>query len=417
MDICKHPASRNKLCRLIFFCLLSLLLSPIQAQIASLQTIALDNPLLPLVMDIRKWHVDIEFDELSHDYHRYCYHIDHCDAEWQTTDGLFESNYLEGLNDQPIDDYQKSQNTTQTYTHYNLRLPNEETSLTISGNYRVTIYDEDDEEHTPVATAEFSLVEPLMSVSGTVNSNTDIDFQRSHQQLTLAISYGDLRVNDTERELLTYVVQNRNADRRVLVHPNIKKGSGCEFNHQRPLIFPGSNEFRKFEQLGLHLAGMNVDNIRWNEPDFHVNLYEEQPVHNYSLENDANGAYIMRNGDDEENETTTEYAYVHFRLKSAPLPGGPVYVRGQWCTSWPNDSYKMEYDSKTGEYHLSVYLKLGYYNYQFVQLQKQEDGTEIAVTDRTDGNFYQTQNEYQVLVYYRQPGSRYDRLVGHKVLE
>lgn len=383
------------------------------AQIASVQTIALGDPLLAPIMDIHDWSVEIGFDELSHDYHRYRYHIEHCDANWQTTDGLFESNYLDGLNDQLIEDYEKSFNTTQIYTHYSLQLPNEDTRLLLSGNYRVSIYDEDDDEQTTIATAQFSLFEPIVGITGKVDANTDIDFQQSHQQVSLALNYGSLRINDPERELLTFVTQNRCLDRSIQVRPNIKKANGCEFTHQRSLIYPAGNEYHKFEQLDIHRPNMNIDNIRWYDPYYHVTIFEVPAARNYTYDPDANGAYVLRNSDNEDNETATEYAFFHFRLKSAPLPGGPVYVRGRWCTDWPNDAYKMEYDETVGEYHATVYLKLGYYNYQFVQLQKQPDGTIRTVTDRTDGNFYQTENEYQVLVYYRQPGSRYDRLVGY----
>lgn len=383
----------------------------------SCQLIAMDDPFQAPVMELSQWHVEIGFDEMSHDYHRYCYHIEHCDAEWQPTDGLFESNYLDGLNDQPIEDYEKSFNTTQIYTHYTLHLPNDDTRLLLSGNYRVTIYDEDDDERKPLAVKQFSLVEPLMSVSATVDTNTDIDFQQSHQQVSLAVGYGSLHVSDPERELRTYVMQNRLPDWRIGVQPNIRKAGGCEYTHQRALIFPATNEFHKFEQLDIRVANMNVDNIRWFDPYYHVTLYEEPVTRHYATETDTNGAYVLRNSDNEDNETTTEYAFFHFRLKSDPLPGGPVYVRGRWCDDWPSDDYKMQYDEQAGEYHLPLYLKLGYYNYQFVQLQEQPDGTTRAITDRTDGNFYQAGNEYQVFVYYRQPGSRYDRLVGYTAIQ
>lgn len=383
--------------------------------IASLQCIAQDDALLPPIMKMKDWRVTISFDELSHDYHRYRYHIDHCEADWEVSEDLFESNFLNGLNDQLIEDYEKSLNTTQIYTHYTLSLPNEYVRLTLSGNYRVTIYDDDNGIEDPVATVEFALVEPLMSIGMNVTSNTDIDFQRSNQQVNLSVAYGALRVSDPDRELHTYVIQNRRQDRRVEVKPNIKKANGIEFTHQRDLIFPATNECHKFEFLSLHRTTLNIDNIRWFDPYFHVTLFEEHPCSNYSFETDQNGAYIIRNSDNDDDETGSEYAFVHFRLKSEPIGGGDVYVQGNWCNDWPNDTYKMEYDAQNREYHAAIYLKQGYYNYRFVQLSGKEtvDGTPIAITDRTDGNFYQTENEYQVLVYYRQPGSRYDRLVGY----
>lgn len=383
--------------------------------IASLQCTAYDNPLVPPVMKMQDWRMTIEFDELSHDYHRYCYHIDHCEADWTVSEDLFESNYLSGLNDQIIEDYEKSFNTTQIYTHYTLSFPNEQTRLLLSGNYRVTIYDEDADKDDPLATVEFCLVEPLMSIGTMVSDNTDIDFQRNHQQVSINALYGSLRITDPDRELRTIVMQNRRYDRRVTVTPNIRKAGGMEFTHQRQLIFPATNECHKFELLDLQRSNMNVDNVRWFDPYFHATLYEERVQHNYAFEKDQNGICILRNSDNVDNGTTSEYAFVHFRLLTEPLDGGDVYVYGNWCNDWPNDTYRMTYDAVAGEYHAAIYLKQGYYDYRFVQLSGEEtaDGHPIAITDRTDGNFYQTENEYQVFIYYRAPGSRYDRLVGH----
>lgn len=385
--------------------------------IRSLQLVAMDDPFLPPVMDIKTWQLTIGFDEMSHEYHRYLYHIDHCEADWTVSEDLFESNYLEGLNDQPIETYEKSFNTTQLYTHYTLSLPNEDTQLRLSGNYRVTIYEEDDEEN-PIAVAEFSLVESKVTISTTVDANTDIDFQRSHQQVSLSIGYGSLRINDPERELHTYVIQNRRPDLCVEAKPNIRKANGIEFTHQRELIFPASSECHKFELLDIHRVNLNVDNIRWFEPYFHATLYEDRPQHSYTYDQDANGAYYLRNANQEDEETTSEYVITHFRLKTAPLTGGDVYVHGNWCNNWPNDNYKMEYDEEAGEYHADLLLKQGYYNYRYLQLtgETNANGFPIASADRTDGNFYQTENEYLVLVYYKEPGGRYDKLVGVNVV-
>lgn len=387
--------------------------------IRSLQLIAYDDPFLPPILDMNKWHITLGFDEMSHDYHRYIYHIEHCEADWSVSEDLFESNYLKGLNDQPIEDYEKSFNTTQIYTHYSIEFPNEQTDLRLSGNYRITVYDDDDDEHEPLLTAEFSLVEHAISISGMVDGNTDIDFQRSHQQVSFSVGFGNLRVTDPDRELHTYVVQNRRPDQRIEVKPNIRKANGIEFNHQRALIFPGSNECHKFDLLDVHRVNLNVDNIRWFEPYYHATLYEERPQHNYTFEQDANGAYVLRKADDEDNETTCEYTIVHFRLKTTPLPGGSVYVHGNWCNNWPNKEYEMTYDEESGEYHAAILLKQGYYNYRFVQLtgESASDGTPIATTKRTDGNFFQTENEYIILVYHKEPGGRYDKLVGYTVLK
>jgi len=365
-------------------------------------------------MERNNWYLNVGFDEMSHEYHRYRYHIEHCEADWTTSEDIFESDYLIGLNDQPIEDYEKSFNTTNLYTHYSLDLPNEDTNLSLSGNYRISIFDDDDDER-PVATVEFCLVDPLLSIGAIVSGDTDIDFQRSHQQLSISATYGSLRVSDPDRELKFFVTQNRRQDSRKEVKPNIKKAGGVEFTHHRDLIFPGGSEYHKFDLLDVHRVNMNVDNIRWVDPYYHVTLYELRPQRSYVYDEEQNGAYIMRNVANEDNETTSEYAYIHFRLKTAPLPGGDVYVQGLWCNDWPCDEYKMEYNKEEGEYQTSIFLKQGYYNYRFVQLSREKtaEGAPISITDNTDGNFFETENEYQILVYHKEPGGRYDKLVGY----
>ena len=68
----------------------------------------------------------------------------------------------------------------------------------------------------------------------------------------------------------------------------------------------------------------------------------------------------------------------------------------------------MEYDDVNREYHAALLLKQGYYSYEFVQ--------QDALTARTMGSFFETENEYQVLVYYREQGARYDRLAGYSIV-
>lgn len=399
---------------LLFWCLL-----PLHAQrniihdtenFRSLQLIVRGDPLLSPILEWGKsMSMSIEFDEMSHDYRRLYYHIDHCEADWSVSDEIFESYYLAGLNDQLIEDYEKSFNTNQIYTHYRLRLPQQDTRVLLSGNYRVSIYDEDDDDKTPLLSAEFCVVDKRMNTSIQVTDNTDIDFQREHQQLSIALGYGSLRVNDPYRELQVFVTQNRRPDLRIQVKPNMLKNGGCEFTHLRDLIFPAGNECHNFEVLDVRRsANIRVDNMRWYAPYYHATLYEERPTHNYVYQRDQNGAFVIRNIDNEDNHITSEYVFVHFRLKTPPITsGGPIYVQGNWANNWPDDAYKMEYDQEAGEYHAAIYLKQGYYDYRFLQV---ENGR--GTSTRTDGNFYQTENEYQVLVYYKPLGSRYTQLVG-----
>ena len=371
-----------------------------------------DDPTLPPYLPFGgRQHLVIEWDEMSHNYKRYVYHIDHCDWDWQPTDGIFESDFLEGLNDQLIEDYEKSFNTTQIYTHYRLRIPDKQLRLRLSGNYRVRIYEEDADrdEDLPVLEARFCIFENAAGIVAQLSSNTDIDFNRSHQQMTLSVGFGTLQVYDPQRELKVIVMQNRRWDSRVenLV-PNVRRANGIDYTHNRQLIFPGGSEYHRFEILDVHRTSTGVDRMEWFEPYYHATLFAEKPANAYSYIEDQNGVYVLRSSDDYDDATTAEYIVVHFFLQSPRLQGGDVYVSGCWSGQTFNPDCRMEYDDINQEYHAAILLKQGYYSYEFVQ----QDG----LTARTMGSFYETENEYQVLVYYRGQGARYDRLAAYSVM-
>ena len=369
------------------------------------------DPTLPPIMSLRKRHsLSVEWDEMSHDYQRYVYHLQHCNADWEPSDEIFESDFMSGLNNQLVEEYEKSFNTTQIYTHYRLRLPSQQLRPLISGNYRLQIFHEDDDmsEDTPVLEVQFCLYENVANIRTQVSSNTDVDFNRDHQQVTLAVGYGTLNVVDPQRELKVVVFQNRRWDNRVTgLIPNIRNNAGIEFTHNKNLIFTGGSEFHRFEILDVQRTSMGVERMEWFDPYYHATLFVDQPQHNYTSIKDQNGVYVLRSSDDIDDATTAEYVVVHFFLQTSRLPGGDVYVCGQWTGEPFNPECRMEYDDINHQYHAAVMLKQGYYSYQY----RQEDGA----TARTEGDFYQTENEYSVLVYYRGQGARYDQLVGYSV--
>ena len=413
------PDGNNNILRSIILCFFTLQASlfTLHAQTQQIfdknvRTLTLtvnDDPLLPPYMPFGgRHHIDIEWDEMSHDYKRYRYHIDHCDWDWKPTEGLFESDWLEGLNDQLIEDYEKSFNTTQIYTHYRLRVPSKEIKLRLSGNYRVLVYEEDEEDE-PVLEARFSLFENTAGIVAQLSSNTDVDFNDKHQQMTLSVGFGTLNVIDPQRELKVIVMQNRRWDTRIedLV-PNVRRANGIEFTHNRKLIFPGGSEFHRFEILDVHRTATGVDRMEWFEPYYHATLFAEKPANAYSFVEDQNGVYVLRSADDIDDATTAEYIIVHFFLECPRLQGGDVYVAGQWTGQTFNPDCRMEYDDINQAYHAAVLLKQGYYSYEFIQ----QDG----LAARAMGNFFETENEYQVLVYYRGQGARYDRLAAYNIM-
>ena len=355
----------------------------------------------------------ISFDEMSHDYRRLVYHIDHCEADWTVSEELFESDYLQGFNDNPIEDYETSLNTIYLYTHYELEIPNDRCKLKISGNYRVTIYDDDDPD-TKLLEAEFMVVEPLMSLTAGVTTNTDIDVNKEHQQIEIGLDYEDVRVTLPAEQIYTVVTQNdREDNRRINVKPNIRHDKGLEWTHNRELIFDGGNEYHKHEVLDLSHATMGIDYIDWDGENFNVYPFKVEERPNYLYDEDANGAFFIRNSDNEEIDYTCDYALVHYRVNIEPLLGARLIIDGRWTDSADKERYVAQYSMEDNMYHLTLLQKQGYYSYQFLGLRA--DGTTFIPP--SEGNYFQTENRYQIYVYFKALGGRTWQLVAFRQAE
>ena len=253
----------------------------------------------------------VGFDELSHDFHRLTYRLEHCEADWSTSEDIFESDWLNGFNNNPIDDYLHSINTTVLYTHYQFSIPNERCQLKLSGNYRITVFDED-ADNERLLEVEFYVVEPLTSVGLEVSSNTDIDHNVSHQQVSFSLKYNDLHINQFEDELYTVVMQNwREQDARTNLRPTFVNNQGASWQHNRQLIFDAGNEFHKFEVLDVKHTTMGLDRIEWDGHYFQAYPFTSTVQRNYLTDVDADGAFVIRNSDNVECDYTCDYVWVN----------------------------------------------------------------------------------------------------------
>lgn len=349
--------------------------------------------------------IEFSFDEMSHQYRRFTYHITHCNAAWVPSD-LIESEYLDGFNDRPIDDWENSLNTTFAYTHYRLTLPNNEVKLKLSGNYRLSIREDGKE----VAWFRFCVTEDMPNLAATVSGNTDIDTHKSHQQVDMAVSLNGLTVRDPEREIYTIVMQNRRFDNAV-INPRYtyNNGNRLTFEHCRELIFPAGNEYRRFEIVNMHDYFRNVDRMSFYDPYFHAGLMKDTRHHAYNFNNDHNGRFLIRYNQAADSDTEADYLFVHFTLSLERLTGGRLYVSGDFNGGNLTSGHEMTYDEREKTYQATLLLKQGAYDYHYLWVP---DGKTGGETRPIEGDWYETRNEYNILLYYRQRGSRYDRLVS-----
>lgn len=414
----------------IIILLISLLCATAKAQrseifvstIASLQVVPGNNWMEPLPVislsranngndsnNASEGFVTIAFDELSHDYHRYTYTVQHCEADWTPSEELLESDYVDGFaSGNTIDDYGQSVNTNTPYTHYKLTLPNDRCRLKLSGNYTVTVHDEDT-GNTPVLKACLMVTEQSMKSAMEQTANTDIDINGSHQQLSISLNFGSNRVTSPSTQIKTVVLQNGRWDNCVCnPKPQYIRADGMAWDHNRSLVFPAGNEYHKFEILDPTHTTMGLERVGWDGKHYNAWVFMDEPRPNYIYDEDVDGAFCIRNSDNINNNTQSDYILTHFTLK-ASRQTADVYLNGAWTQDNFDEHYRMTWNENDGLYEAVVPLKQGYYNYQYLLMRA--DGTTVPLPSQ--GNYYQTENSYQLLVYFRGQGERTDRLVNY----
>lgn len=412
--------------RLVFifiYCLACLFPLSISAQrheinddnIRSLQVVANHKWMELPIMVLNDGKMCIDFDDLTHTYRRLTYRLVHCEADWKPSVGLFESDVVDGfIAGNTIDDVKESILTNTLYTHYHLDIPNDKCRPKLSGNYRLSVYDEDDNSaDRHLLTACFMLTEPAESSMGVrlnITTQTDQSINREHQQAEMQVDYGNYMVSNPQQQIKTVVLQNRNwLDARWNSKPQYVMSNSLRWAHNQNYIFWAGNEYRKFEILSTDVTTMGVDKISWDGKNFHANLFPTTPFLNYLYDEDADGAFLIRNSDNVDINTTSDYILTHFQLNTHfPYPYR-IFLNGDWTYDRLLPAYEMTYNTAGGYYEAVVPLKLGYYNYQFLATDEQGRLSSF----RVDNSHYQTENSYQALVYFRPQGGRTDKLVGY----
>lgn len=358
--------------------------------------------------------INISFDRISDDsFNRLRYRIFHCDAYWRKNTSISEIDYMDGFNDNLINDYSPSINTTVEYTHFNLTIPNRDVELKLSGNYVVEVY-EDNDSDAVLLTACFSTYDPQLSVTATLSSNTDIDTNRAHEQLSFTLNHPGMNIRDPFSELMVFAQQNDRLDNeRSNIKPTYVNPGKLLYEHNKDLIFEAGNEYRRFETSSYRYNGMNVERIEYNRPGYTMYILNDIPRvgRGYSYDQDQNGHYIVRTNGSENSDTDADYFETNFTLLMDTPLNEDVYINGRFTNNTFSDKYKMQYDYNDKVYRLSLLLKQGMYNYMYFT-----KGSKGFSTAKIEGNYYEAENEYTIYVYYRPTGQRYDSLIGVQII-
>ena len=350
----------------------------------------------------------ISFDEMSHDVHFYTYSVEMLNSD------LLSGEYLTGFTTKDISEYEHSMNTSREYTHYWFDFPNEDMTLTKSGQYRLTIY-EDGDKDKKIAEVDFCVVEPLVKIDAKVRANTDIEYNGRYQQLDIDVA---LNTEESVQNPVNYymvVTQNNRLDNAVMLRrPTFVDSKRLRYINCKDLIFEGGNEYHHFDAFSCFYAGHGIDRVYHELGDYHAPLFADAITKGqYIHEFDSNGRYVVNAERTSDADVEAEYMWVHWTLPmEQPFFDGALYVGGELFGNELSLKNRMQYDNQAQCYWLTALVKQGGYDYQYWFVPKNQKTT----TQRVDGSYWQTENEYAIYVWWRPFGARYDRLVGVSVI-
>lgn len=355
----------------------------------------------------------LTFDELGDESKDYYYTIKHCTTSWQES-FLQPYDYIDGFENQPIDDFEHSFNTNISYFNYQVAIPNDDIQLKLSGNYVIIVYENNDTENI-VLTQRFSVYEQIISISSTLKKATFDGANPKNQELDFTLLHPEYKISNPHDEISVHVLQNGRFDsERIFKRPQYIRENALVYDFENENIFPGENEFRYFNSKNLKILTENIAQISYHQPFTHFTLQPEK-IRNftdYQYYDELNGKFAIdcRQGNDPQLES--DYVWVHFSLyMESPLTGGDIHIFGALSNWTLYPATKMTYNVLKKRYQGKLLLKQGYYNYQYAFVNS--DGVNI---ENIEGSHYETENDYQIFVYHKNYSDRYEKLIGYKLV-
>ncbi len=381
-----------------------------EPQIRTVQLYPTGNPMQPAVTSFGQWNLMLAFDDLRSDRDTYLARIEHCNFDW-TKSGLQDLDYMTEYNEFPINNYETSIDTHIPYGHYWFNLP----AVKLSGNYVLVVYRSGDRDDI-VLSRRFMVYETKVSFKRDSNLIGPSNMADLNQQINFTINHSNLYIPNPMLDVHVNMRQNQRWDNMAVnMHPTFVHDIEKELDYRYfddANMFKAGNEFRFFDLRSLNYPGRYVARVNKAVKPFEVYIDRDKSRNGfpYAIYLDQNGGYSIDNYDYRQ-LPYTNYAYVNFSLSSPQLRNTDVFVTGAFNAWNMNQESKMRYDSAIASYTARILLKQGLYDYQYV--------TKSASVPPYyfEGTNYQTENFYEVFVYYRALRPNADLLVGYIRLE
>lgn len=353
--------------------------------------------------------LELIFDILDGKMEKYYYDIRLFNYDW-TPVNLDPREYIDGFPDNILDAFSQSINTTYNYVQYRLSIPNDDIAILLPGNYVVSVFKDYDRTDT-ILSRSFIVYDENVTVIPEFD-RFQSNIYRDKQEIHATVTPVDLNFYDLSGNILLQVIQNNNwSEIRTYDKYTNTGGEKFLFNTSGQIVFDGQNEFRIFDIKSLKFLSERVDYINFEPPYYHVYLKPDRVrgSKDYFTSEDLNGMFYIENQEsNDEDQLDADYVYVHFTLDAGGPVGIDVFLDAAF-TGWKLDKNYMEYDVDSRVYRKTLLLKQGLYNYRYITYDNYSKKIEH---DIVEGNYYETDNQYLLLVYYKPLGEVYYLPVG-----
>ena len=363
--------------------------------------------------------LDLVFDDLDADIKNYYYTYQLCNADWSNPN-IHSFDFIKGFQSIRITNYRNSSIAFTRYTVYQARIPDRNCVPIKSGNYLLKVFLDGDTSKV-VFTKRFLVIDTKASVLGQVLQPFNGSTFKTHQKLEVKINVQPQLNIFNQQDVKVIMMQNFNwASSRYFPRPDIFRGNYFEYNDESATSYEAGKEWRWIDLRSLRLMSERMTRIdkQPTRTDVYVKPDGERRNQVYLYYNDINGRYTIQTTDKVKPFWQSDNAYLHFSFfpaENKAYPGKNIYLLGELTNYALDDNSKLEFNAEKGAYEKTLFLKQGFYDYSYVTLPDKK-GSEKYSFENTEGNYWATENSYQVLVYYRSFGGRSDELIGFSIL-
>jgi hypothetical protein len=370
----------------------------------------LDDYAYPILIQSAAEHLVLSFDQLQGVNENYSFTMVLCNSAWEPVN-LQPNEYLTGNSSEQITNYTFSSGTFQKFVHYTTSFPTESMNVKYAGNYILKVFRNFNPEDIAL-TRRCYILNSKTNITSKVHQPTNIDLRYTNQEADIEIDASNAVIPSPYTDAKLSILQNGRYDNAITnLTPKYINGNSYNYDYEDGNLFSGGNEFRAFDTRNIKSVGQNVSTKKIDTA-IHITLKtdEARGAQQHLSLKDFNGNFIITNFT-ASSPNLLEYTYVSFTLNSFSMtPVNNLYVLGAFNNWQPSEEYRMIYNDSRKIYQCTAFMKQGYYNYAYYYLNESNklDNT------LTEGNHFETENDYYIFFYQRNYTYNFDELIGYQ---